>query len=101
MVVKTGISELQKDIKTISGNFHKETVNSAAFFYALLMEQIGQCARKFMHHSGQNSDIAEDITDIIVGCLCYLNWLGADGNHAWKKSFDKHKKNIELLIHAR
>jgi NTP pyrophosphatase (non-canonical NTP hydrolase) len=95
------LSELQEEIRNISGEFHKETVTSSAFFYALLMEQIGQCARKFMHQAEETEDIAEDVTDIIIACLCYLNWLGEDASKAWQRSFEKHKRNIQILAQAR
>jgi NTP pyrophosphatase (non-canonical NTP hydrolase) len=95
------LSEAQEEIRSVSGEFHKRTVATGGFFYALLMEQIGQCARKFMHQGEEIEDIAEDITDIIVACLCYLNWLDEDADEAWEKSFEKHKRNIQILTQAR
>jgi NTP pyrophosphatase (non-canonical NTP hydrolase) len=95
------LSELQEEIRKISGEFHKETVATGAFFYALLMEQIGQCARKFMHQGKETEDIAEDIADIVIACLCYLNWVGVDADKAWQRSFAKHRRNIQILAQAR
>ena len=95
------LNELQEQIREVSGEFHKNTVATSGFFYALLMEQIGQCARKFMHQGKETGDIAEDITDIVIACLCYLNWLDEDADEAWEKSFEKHKRNIQILTQAR
>jgi len=92
------LKPLQEKIYEISGEFHKKSVYTSAFFYALLMEQVGQCAIKYMHYGRNASNIEEDITDIIVACLCYLNWLGKDADQALAKSLEKHRKSIQLLM---
>jgi len=88
---------LQEKVYEISGEFHKKTVYTSAFFYALLMEQVGQCAIKYMHQGRSAPNIEEDVTDIIVACLCYLNWIGKDADKALEKSLEKHRKHIQLL----
>lgn len=94
------LKELQEKVREISGEFHKKTVYTSAFFFALLMEQIGQCAIKYMHHGRDAAHIEEDVADIIIACLCYLNWLGKDADEAMEKSLEKHKRNIQLLMAA-
>ena len=92
------LKPLQEKIYEISGEFHKRTVYTSAFFFALLMEQVGQCAIKYMHQGRSAPSIDEDLTDIIVACLCYLNWLGKDADKAFEKSLEKHRRNIRLLM---
>ena len=91
------IKELQEKVREISGEFHKKTVWTSAFFYALLMEQIGQCAIKYMHNGRNAPGIDEDIADIIIACICYLNWLGIDAEEAVKKALEKHRRNVQVL----
>lgn len=94
------LKPLQEKIYEISGEFHKKTVYTSAFFYALLMEQVGQCAIKYMHQGRNAPNIEEDVADIIIACLCYLNWLGVDADEAFKKALEKHRENVRLLMAA-
>ena len=95
------LSDAQKEVEKISGDFHKRTVTTSAFFFALLMEQIGQCARKYIHEGREAKSLSEDVADIMVGCFCYLNWLDKDANKAFENALKKHENNIELLVHAK
>jgi NTP pyrophosphatase (non-canonical NTP hydrolase) len=95
------LEDAQTEVKEISGEFHKRTVTTSAFFFALLMEQVGQCARKYIHQGREAEDLPADIADIIVACLCYLNWLDESAGKAFEKALEKHKRDIELLMHAR
>lgn len=95
------IRDAQKAVKEISGEFHKRTVTTSAFFFALLMEQIGQCARKYIHQGREAEGLPEDIMDIIIACLCYLNWLDSDAEKSFNEALEKHRRNIELLMRAK
>lgn len=95
------IREAQEAVRDVSGDFHKRTVTTSAFFFALLMEQIGQCARKYIHEGREAEGMPEDIMDIVIACLCYLNWLDSDAEKAFDSALEKHRKDIELLAHAR
>jgi len=95
------IRDAQKAVKEISGEFHKRTVTTSAFFFALLMEQVGQCARKYIHQGREAEGLPEDIMDIMIACLCYLNWLDSDAEKPFNEALEKHRRNIELLMHAK
>jgi len=91
------LKSAQEAVREISGDFHKRTVWTSSFFFALLMEQVGQCAINYMHKGRAATRMDEDVADIVIACLCYLNWLDEDADRAFRKALKKHRRNIELL----
>jgi NTP pyrophosphatase (non-canonical NTP hydrolase) len=62
-----------------------------------MTEQVGQVAEKYMDHGRHAKDIEVDITDVMLVCLAYLNWLETEASDAFKKSLAKHQKAIDLF----
>ncbi len=91
------LEEAQTKVKEVSYNIHKEKVYTSAFFVTLLAEQIGQVAEKYLEEGRRGEDIEVDITDVILVCLAYLNWLGKDASSGFERSLEKHKKAIEIF----
>lgn len=91
------LKEAQETVKKISYETHKTQVFTSSFFIALMTEQLGQVAHKYIHEGRHAKDIDVDITDIVLACLSYLNWLEKDATEAFKKSLEKHKKAIETI----
>jgi len=91
------LKEAQESVKNISYEIHKTQVFTSSFFIALIAEQVGQVAHKYIHEGRHAKEIEEDIADIVLAGLSYLNWLGKDATAAFKKSLEKHKKAIETI----
>jgi NTP pyrophosphatase (non-canonical NTP hydrolase) len=91
------LKEAQETVKAISYEAHKTQVFTSSFFVALMAEQLGQIAHKYIHEGRHAKDIEVDITDIILAGLNYLNWLEKDATEAFQKSLEKHKKAIEAM----
>ena len=91
------LKEVQESVKNISYETHKTQVFTSSFFITLMAEQLGQVAHKYIHEGRHAKDIEEDITDVILAGLTYLNWLEKDATEAFKKSLEKHKKAIETM----
>jgi NTP pyrophosphatase (non-canonical NTP hydrolase) len=91
------LKESQEAVKAISYETHKTQVFTSSFFVALMAEQLGQIAHKYIHEGRHAKDIEVDITDIILAGLNYLNWLEKDATEAFQKSLEKHKKAIETM----
>ncbi len=89
------LKEAQTRVKEISYEAHREGVYTSAFFTTLLVEQIGQVAEKYLEEGRYGKDIDVDITDVILVCLAYLNWLGKEASPGFERSLEKHKKAIE------
>jgi len=88
------LKEAQETVKKVSYASHKKEVFTSSFFIALLAEQVGQVAEKYMEKGRLGKDIEIDIADIIVVSLAYLNWLEKDASEAFRKSLEKHAKAI-------
>lgn len=91
------LKEAQEAVKAISYDTHKTQVFTSSFFVALMTEQLGQIAHKYIHEGRHAKDIEVDITDIILAGLNYLNWLEKEATEAFQKSLEKHKKAIESM----
>jgi NTP pyrophosphatase (non-canonical NTP hydrolase) len=91
------LKDAQEAVRKISGDYHRKEVTTSAFYHSLIVEQLGQVAHSYMHNGRYAKGIEEDITDVILCCLAYLNWLDRDASQAFKKSLDKHKRVIEGL----
>ena len=91
------LKEAQEAVKAISCETHKTQVFTSSFFVALMAEQLGQIAHKYIHEGRHAKDIEVDITDLILAGLSYLNWLEKDATEAFQKSLEKHKKAIESM----
>ncbi len=91
------LKDAQEAVRQISGEFHKKTVTTSAFFHSLLAEQLGQVAHSYFHRGREAPDIEVDIADVALCCLAYLNWLGKDASEAFAKSLEKHKRVVEAL----
>jgi len=91
------LKEAQEAVKAISYETHKTQVFTSSFFVALMAEQLGQIAQKYIHEGRHAKDIEADITDLILAGLNYLNWLEKDATESFQKSLEKHKKAIETM----
>ncbi len=91
------LKEAQESVKKVSYETNKAKVYTSAFFIALMAEQVGQVAEKYLHQGRYPKDIEVDITDVVLVSLAYLNWLEKDATQAFKKSLAKHEKAIELF----
>jgi len=91
------LKEAQKSVRKISYETHKSKAYTSAFFVTLMAEQVGQVAEKYMDHGRHAKDIDVDITDVVLVCLAYLNWLETDATKAFNKSLAKHQKAIDLF----
>lgn len=89
------LKEAQDFVRQISYEAHKAQIFTSSFFIALMAEQVGQVAHKYIHEGRQAKDIDVDITDVVVAGLAYLNWLEKDASEAFKKSLEKHQKAVE------
>ncbi len=88
------LSEAQNAVKQVSHELHKKEVFTSGFFIALLTEQLGQIAEKYLAEGRHGKDIETDIADVIVVSLAYLNWLEKDASEAFKKALEKHSKTM-------
>ena len=91
------LKEAQELVRKISYETHKSKVFTSAFFVTLMAEQVGQVAEKYMDQGRHAKDIEVDVTDVILVCLAYLNWLETDATRAFNKSLAKHQKAIDLF----
>ena len=91
------LKEAQEAVKRISYETHKKEVFTSSFFIALLAEQVGQVAEKYMDGGRHAKDIEVDIADVIVVSLAYLNWIEKDATEAFKKALEKHERAIRKL----
>jgi len=91
------LKEAQESVKKISYEIHKTQVFTSSFFIALMAEQLGQVAHKYIHEGRHAKDIEVDIADVVLACLAYLNWLEKDASEAFQKSLEKHQKAIETM----
>jgi len=91
------LKEAQELVRKISYETHKSKVFTSAFFVTLMAEQMGQVAEKYMDQGRHAKDIEVDVTDVILVCLAYLNWLETDATRAFNKSLVKHQKAIDLF----
>jgi hypothetical protein len=46
---------------------------------------------RYLSEGRMAKDIDVDITDVLLVCLAYLNWLEQDATEAFAKSLDKYK----------
>ncbi|MEM3673450.1 MAG: hypothetical protein QW468_04425 [Candidatus Bathyarchaeia archaeon] len=95
------LKEAQEAVKRISYDAHKKEVFTSSFFIALLAEQVGQIAEKYVTEGRLGKNIEVDIADVIVVSLAYLNWLEKDGSEAFQKSLEKHEKAIKRFLEQR
>jgi NTP pyrophosphatase (non-canonical NTP hydrolase) len=95
------LKEAQEAVKRISYNAHKKEVFTSSFFIALLAEQVGQVAEKYISEGRLGKEVEVDIADVIVVSLAYLNWLEKDGSEAFKKSLEKHERAIKRFLEQR
>jgi len=95
------LREAQDTVKKISYEAHKKEIFTSSFFIALLAEQVGQVAEKYIAEGRLGKDIEVDIADVIVVSLAYLNWLEKDAPEAFRKALEKHEKAIRRFIEQR
>ncbi len=91
------LQECQDLVRQISYEIQKKEVFTSSFFIARLASEVGQVAEKYLKEGRMAEDIDVDITDIILACLAYLNWLEQDATKAFGKSLDKYKRAMELF----
>jgi NTP pyrophosphatase (non-canonical NTP hydrolase) len=95
------LKEAQEAVKRISYEAHKREVFTSSFFVALLAEQVGQAAEKYITEGRLGKDVEVDIADVIVVSLAYLNWLEKDASEAFRKSLEKHEKAVKRFTEKR
>ena len=93
------LKDAQEAVGKISRDYSKKVVTTSAFYHSLILEQLGQVAHSYMHSGRYAKDMEEDIADVILSCLAYLNWLDRDASAAFKKSLAKHKRVVDELKH--
>jgi len=54
----------------------RQKITTSAAFITLIVEQVGDIAKAYWHEGREAADIPEEVTDMIIVGLCYLNWLG-------------------------
>jgi len=91
------LKEAQEAVGKISKDYSKKIVTTSAFYHSLILEQLGQVAHSYMHVGRYAKGIEEDIADVILSCLAYLNWLDKDASAAFEKSLVKHKRAVDRL----
>lgn len=94
------MKEAQYEVERISKKYDEKSVYTSAFFIALIEEQLGQVAEKYLHHGREAPDIEVDIADVIVCSLAYLNWLGKDASAAFAMALKKHEARMKALQKA-
>ena len=95
------LREAQEAVKKISYEVHKKEIFTSSFFIALLAEQVGQVAEKYIAEGRCGKDIEVDIADVIVVSLAYLNWLEKNVPEAFRKALEKHEKAIRRFTEQR
>ena len=91
------LKEAQAAVGKISRDYSKKVVTTSAFYHSLILEQLGQVAHSYMHGGRHADKMDEDIADVILSCLAYMNWLEKDASAAFVKSLEKHKRVVEEL----
>ncbi len=91
------LKEAQESVKQISFETHKTQVFTSSFFIALMAEQVGQVAHKYIHEGRHAKELEVDICDIVLVGLAYLNWLEKDASEAFQRSLEKHRKALEAV----
>lgn len=94
------MKEAQYEVQKISKKYNEKSVYTSAFFIALIEEQLGQVAEKYLHQGREAPDIEVDIADVIVCSLAYLNWLGKDASAAFTRALKKHEARLKTLQKA-
>jgi len=77
----------------------KQKITTSAGFITLIAEQAGDIAKAYWHEGREAADIPEEVTDMIVVGLCYLNWLGLTNEkieRCFQNSVAKLKRHMEI-----
>jgi hypothetical protein len=78
---------------------HRQKITTSAGFITLIAEQIGDIAKAYWHEGREAVDIPEEVTDMIVVGLCYLNWLGLTNEKIdtyFQNSLAKLRRHMEI-----
>jgi hypothetical protein len=103
------LDDIANECGKIALDIHRHSIYTFAGFIALLTEQLGQVSQRYWHETTRskensqkpNPDLATDICDVIVQCVCALNWLGFnnyDINIALNRSLEKLRKAVGTHI---
>lgn len=84
-------------MKQVSYQIQKKEVFTSSFFITRLLFEAGQVTERYLSEGRMAKDIDVDITDVLLVCLAYLNWLEQDATEAFAKSLDKYKIAIDLF----
>jgi len=77
----------------------RQKITTSAGFITLIAEQVGDIAKAYWHEGREAADIPEEVTDMIVVGLCYLNWLGLTNENierCFQNSVAKLKRQMEI-----
>ncbi|MCU0441565.1 MAG: nucleotide pyrophosphohydrolase [Bacteroidia bacterium] len=107
MTLKQAQTEVDQWIQTIGVRYFNELTNTA-----ILMEEVGEVARIMARQYGeqsfkksdQNSNLADELADVLFVLICLANQTGIDLTEALAKNFEKktirdanrHKENPKL-----
>lgn len=109
MTIKEAQEKVDEWIRTIGVRYFSELTNMAC-----LTEEVGELARviarKYGDQSfkkGENSNLEEEMADVLWVLICLANQTGVDLTEALQKSFDKktkrdkdrHINNSKLINH--
>jgi len=78
---------------------HRQKITTSAGFITLIVEQVGDIAKAYWHEGREAVDIPEEVTDMIVVGLCYLNWLGLTNEKieaCFQSSLAKLRRHMEI-----
>jgi len=78
---------------------HRQKITTSAGFITLIAEQVGDIAKAYWHEGREAVDIPEEVTDMIVVGLCYLNWLGLANEKietCFQNSLAKLRRHMEV-----
>jgi NTP pyrophosphatase (non-canonical NTP hydrolase) len=107
ITLKQAQTEVDQWIQTIGVRYFNELTNTA-----ILMEEVGEVARIMARQYGeqsfkksdQNSNLADELADVLFVLICLANQTGIDLTEALAKNFEKktirdanrHKENPKL-----
>ncbi len=85
--------------REVAFEVQRQKITTSAGFITLIAEQVGDIAKAYWHEGREAVDIPEEVTDMIVVGLCYLNWLGLTNEKieaCFQSSLAKLKRHMEI-----
>jgi len=85
--------------RKVAFEVQRQKITTSAGFITLIAEQVGDIAKAYWHEGREAVDIPEEVTDMIVVGLCYLNWLGLTNEKieaCFQSSLAKLRRHMEV-----